>query len=80
MIAVLIYGQFRSFKLNLMNNLHELFDEVTSDIHFYFLTDNCPDYQDYEENKEQVFRIINEYKNVKNIKCEIKYFEHLDSS
>ena len=77
MIAVLIYGQFRSFKLNLMHNLHELFDEVTSDIHFYFLTENCPD---YENNKERVFEIINRYTNKNNIKCEIKYFENLDSS
>jgi len=80
MIAVLVYGQFRSFKLNLLNNLHELFDEVSSDIHFYFLTENCQEYQDYEKNKAEVFRIINEYKNPKNIMCEVKYFEHLDSS
>ena len=77
MIAVLVYGQFRSFKLNLMNNLHELFDEVTSDIHFYFLTEN---FADYEKNKEDVFQIINHYKNENNINCEIKYFENLDSS
>ena len=77
MIAVLVYGQFRSFKLNLMHNLHELFDEVTSDIHFYFLTENCPD---YENNKECVFEIINQYTNKNNIKCGIKYFENLDSS
>jgi len=76
-IAVLVYGEFRTYKYNLLNNLHELFDEVNADIHFYFLTENC---SQYENNKKEVSFIINNYKNKRNINCEIKYFENTDTS
>lgn len=69
MIAVVIYGEFRTFEINLKENLKELFGEVTIPLHFYILTENC---QEYESKKKRVQDIISEFG------YEIKYFEKLD--
>ena len=47
-IAIINYGEFRSFKLNLLNNLNEILNNINSEIHFYFLTENCDEY-DYKK-------------------------------
>lgn len=69
MIAVVVYGEFRTFEINLKENLKELFGEVTIPLHFYILTENC---QEYESKKKRVEDIISEFGH------EIKYFEKLD--
>lgn len=75
MIAVLFYGGFRSFRLNLLDNLHELFDEVIHPIHFYILTDYC---EEYEIKKGEVMNIIKEFD--KRNQCEITFFENIHTT
>ena len=43
-IAIINYGEFRSFKLNLLNNLNEILNNINGNIDFYFLTENCSKY------------------------------------
>lgn len=71
MIAVVIYGEFRTFEINLKENLKELFGEVTLPLHFYILTEKC---EEYESKKKRVQDIISEFG------YEIKYFENIDES
>jgi len=77
MLAVLIYGQFRSYPLHLHNNLIELFEEVTVPLHFYFLTE---DSNNYEVKKQDVLNIIFEFARTYNKTIEIKYFENMNST
>jgi hypothetical protein len=73
-IAVSCYGEFRSFHLNLLNNLHELFDEVIYPLHFYILTSTYT--SDFEEKKQQVISIIHEH----NPNNKIMFFESIDTT
>ena len=68
--AVIMYGGFRSFRLNLKRNMEELLSEISSPIHFYILTEYC---EDYEEKKQEVIDIIKSYNH------EIKYFENINT-
>uniref|UniRef100_A0A6C0I2X2 Uncharacterized protein n=1 Tax=viral metagenome TaxID=1070528 RepID=A0A6C0I2X2_9ZZZZ len=72
MIAVVIYGEFRTFDINLEENLKELFGEIAdpSIIHFYILTERTPG---FAEEKEAICQII------KNFGSSIRYFETMDS-
>jgi len=71
-LAVVIYGEFRTFDINLEENLNELFGEIAdpSIIHFYILTELTPG---FTEEKEAICNII------KNFGSRIIYFETIDS-
>jgi hypothetical protein len=71
MIAVTMYGGFRSFELNLRRNIEEVLGEVKGPVHFYILTEHCAD---YDAKKQAVVDIIQSYG------YEIKYFEHVGES
>jgi hypothetical protein len=68
MIAVLLYGEFRTYMINLEENLKQLFNDVHCEIHFYILTENC---DNFYKHKQQVSDIINKFG------YKINYFEQL---
>jgi len=69
MIAVLIYGEFRTYNINLKENLTQLFGEISDPglLHFYILT------PDVHAEKEAVAKIITDFGS------SIHYFETMDS-
>jgi hypothetical protein len=68
--AVLIYGEFRTFDINLPENLKELFGEITCPIDFYILTEEC---SEYAEKKQKICQMISSFG------YRINYFETLES-
>ena len=74
MFAVLIYGEFRTFEINLKENIRELFSELNKPLHFYILTEDC---QDYEIKKNKVIGIIEDSGYEVNGRYEVKYFENM---
>ena len=64
-----IFGQFRTFKLNLEANLEVLYDSIIKDneIDIFILTDKCGNYS--IENEEIMFKIFNKYN------CNIKFIK-----
>ena len=70
MISIIVYGEFRSFELNLKRNIEELLGEVSLPVHFYILTEYC---NNYEIKKKKIMNLILNYG------YEIKYFEHINS-
>ena len=68
MFSVIVYGEFRTFEVNLRENLKELFGEIAGPIHFYILTEDCDGYAD---KKKQVIDIISGFG------YNIMYFERI---
>lgn len=74
MFAVLIYGEFRTFEINLKDNIRELFSELDKPLHFYILTEDC---SDYEIKKNKVIGIIEDSGYEVNGRYQVKYFENM---
>lgn len=70
MIAVIIYGEFRTFELNLKRNIIELLDEINKPVHFYILSEYCEDYDTKKKKNIDIIYSINS-------NYEIKYFENI---
>jgi hypothetical protein len=66
--AVVVYGEFRTYAINLRENLKELFGEFKCPIHFYVLTEDC---DDYDAKKEEICGIL------KRPHCKVLYFEKI---
>jgi hypothetical protein len=68
--AVIVYGEFRTYDINLRENLKELFGEFKCPIHFYILTEDC---DDYETKKQDICGIL------KRPHCKVLYFEKINT-
>ena len=68
--AVIVYGEFRTYDINLRENLKELFGEFKCPIHFYILTEDC---DDYEAKKQDICGIL------KRPHCKVLYFEKINT-
>ena len=68
--AVVIYGEFRTYAINLRENLKELFGEFKCPIHFYILTEDC---EDYDAKKQDICGIL------KRPHCKVLYFEKINT-
>jgi len=77
-IAVTVYGQFRSYKNNLIANLHMLQPIFNSHkIHVFILSDKLPDGNYSDENEKEILSIFNKFNYCVHF---IAYFENSDSN
>lgn len=74
-IALMVYGQFRSYKQNMINNLHMLEPILKSHIvHVFILTDKLMSGNYSIENEAEILSIFKDY----NYNVEIDYIENYD--